>query len=53
MKMNQKIDIMDSQECINAINEIINSDGIAEIKVERHGLSVVEIKRKLRVPSKK
>lgn len=48
-----KINVTDCKEAIEAINDIINSGGIAEIKVERQGLSVIEIKRKLRVPSKK
>lgn len=48
-----QIDIRENKEVIEMINKIINEGGIAEVKVEKHGISVIEIKRKLRVPSKK
>lgn len=42
------IDIRNHNEALNALNAILNNKGIAEIKQERHGLSVVEIKRTLK-----
>lgn len=43
-----KIDIRNIPEVVEAINAILNSKGIAEVKKERDGVAVVEIARKLR-----
>lgn len=45
-------DISKRKDVIEAINAILNSDGIAEVKWERSGLTVVHIKRTLVFPRK-
>lgn len=42
------INITDYPEIIETINAILNNKGIAEIKQERRGISVVEIRRTLK-----
>ena len=39
------IDIRDYPEVIDAINAVINSRGLAEVKIEQKGIAVVEQKR--------
>ena len=46
------IDISKCKDIIEAINSILNSEGIAEVKKERSGLTVVQIKRTLVTPRK-
>ena len=46
------IDISKRKEIIDAINAILNADGIAEVKWEKMGLTVVQIKRTLVTPRK-
>jgi len=47
------IDIREHPSIIEAINEIVNENGAAEVKIEHgsnhHQLTVVSIKRKLRI----
>ena len=45
---NKKIDLAKHPEIIALINAIINDKGICEIKIERRGVTVVEIKRTLK-----
>lgn len=47
-----KINIVDYPEVIEGLNAILNNKGIAEIKCERCGPVVVEIKRTLKVSGK-
>lgn len=48
------MDVREHSEIISAINAILNNKGIAEVKQEKNGLSVVEIRRTLKTskPSK-
>lgn len=46
--MSATIDIRKDPAAIEAINAILNSKGIAEIKTERGNLAVVEIRRTLK-----
>ena len=46
------IDIRKHPEIIEAINAVLNAEGIAEVKRERTGLTVVQIKRTLITPRK-
>ena len=43
------IDILKHRDAIEAINAIINNKGVAEIKEEKNGLTVVEINRKVKL----
>lgn len=45
-------DIRKHPEIINAINAILDAEGIAEVKREKSGLTVVQIKRTLVTPRK-
>jgi len=45
-------DIKKHPEIINAINAILDAEGIAEVKREKSGLTVVQIKRTLVTPRK-
>lgn len=45
-------DIRKYQHIIDAINAILDSEGIAEVKWEKTGLTVVQIKRTLVTPRK-
>lgn len=45
-------DIRKYPQIIEAINAVLNADGIAEIKWEKTGLTVVQIKRTLVTPRK-
>ena len=45
-------DIRKYTEIIEAINAVLNAEGIAEVKRERSGLTVVQIKRTLVTPRK-
>ncbi len=45
-------DIRKHPEVINAINAVLNAEGIAEVKWEKTGLTVVQIKRTLVTPRK-
>nr|DAE12287.1 MAG TPA: hypothetical protein [Siphoviridae sp. ctMgg26] len=42
------MDVREHGEIISAINAILNNKGIAEVKQEKNGLSVVEIRRTLK-----
>lgn len=46
------INITEYPEIINTINAILNNKGIAEIKQEKAGISVVEIRRTLKTAKK-
>ena len=43
-------DIKKHPDIINAINAILDAEGIAEVKREKNGLTVVQIKRTLVTP---
>lgn len=45
-------DISKRKDIIDAINAVLNADGIAEVKREKTGLTVVHIKRTLVTPKK-
>ena len=45
-------DIRKHPQIIEAINAVLNAEGIAEVKKERSGLTVVQIKRTLVTPRK-
>lgn len=45
-------DIRSYPHVIEAINAVLNAEGIAEVKWERTGLTVVQIKRTLVTPRK-
>lgn len=46
------MDIRKHPEIIEAINAVLNAEGIAEVKREKAGLTVVQIKRTLITPRK-
>ena len=46
------IDIRKHPEIIEAINSVLNAESIAEVKREKSGLTVVQIKRTLVTPRK-
>ena len=46
------IDISEKREVIEAINAILNTAGIAEVKREKSGITVVQIKRTVVAPKK-
>lgn len=45
-------DIRKHPQIIESINAILNAEGIAEVKWEKSGLTVVQIKRTLVTPRK-
>jgi len=45
-------DIRKYPNVIDAINAVLNAEGIAEVKWEKSGLTVVQIKRTLVTPRK-
>ena len=45
-------DIRKYPQILDAINAILNAEGIAEVKWEKTGLTVVQIKRTLVTPRK-
>lgn len=45
-------DIRKHPKIIDAINAVLNAEGIAEVKWEKSGLTVVQIKRTLVAPRK-
>ena len=45
-------DIRKYPQIIEAINAVLNAEGIAEVKREKNGLTVVQIKRTLVTPRK-
>ena len=45
-------DIRKHPQIIDAINAVLNAEGIAEVKWEKSGLTVVQIKRTLVTPRK-
>lgn len=47
------IDIRNYPDRIDEINAVLNNKGIAEVKIERSGPVVVEIKRTLKTPKEK
>lgn len=44
------VDVRKNTIAIEAINAILSNDGIAEVKIEKGGIAVVEIKRTLKTP---
>jgi len=47
------LNIEENKEAIEAINAILKNKGIAEVKMERGGIAVVEITRKLKTNGNK
>ena len=45
------MDIKQNKEVLDTINAIVNSGNIAEVKMEKKGLTVVEITRKVKIVS--
>ena len=45
-------DIRNYPKILDAINAVLNAEGIAEVKWEKTGLTVVQIKRTLVTPRK-
>ena len=45
-------DIRKCPQILDAINAVLNAEGIAEVKREKSGLTVVQIKRTLVTPRK-
>lgn len=44
------LDVKEMPNVVNAVNAILNNKGIAEIKQEKGGVCVVEIKRTVKTP---
>lgn len=53
LKIMDKVNIENEPRVIKAINEILSEGGIAEVKVERIGITVAEIHRQLKEPPRK
>ena len=51
--MAKNIDIRERDDVIECLNAILNNNGIAEVKKERHEIiTVVEIRRQKKIPPK-
>lgn len=44
------LDVREMPDVIVTLNAILNNKGIAELKQEKNGITVVEIKRTLKTP---
>lgn len=50
--MKGNVDIRRNEKAVEAINDILSNGGIAEVKFEPRGLTVVQIERKVKHPPK-